>query len=327
MTEPGATTVVRSRYFAVRVPDAAAPLDTVHFAVFHPAVLSGTPEEIQTGVLPPDDAAAPWPLLIWLGGINVNPQSYQWLAVSLARAGIATVTFSHVAEISPGSVGLSPGLDLSALGPDTAGTRPSATVIGPVLEAFRRTVDADLAERVDLDSVVIGGHSAGGTVALLNAHPEWFAGVRGAISYAGHTRPAALLGHAPGTILPVPGDVPALVMGGTDDGIIAASASRYDAVDDQDHDPLRATFEHATTAAGSVLALIEGGNHETICHPVDPCSARGFLEPDHDAPVAHRDLIGSLVTTFIRAAVEPGLGDDRWPTAGAPADLREFRLR
>lgn len=329
--------LVRALHGAVEVPGAAAPWDRVHYHLFHPALFTGADEQRQTGRLPADTDLAPWPVVVLLNGINVGADGYRWLAEHLASNGFATVTFSHVGEISPGDVGLSPGLDLGALRIDEFGTRPSATVVGPLLEALGdEQRDGRLAGLLDLDRVVLGGHSAGGTVALLNADPEWFPGVRGVFSYAGHTMPAALLGHPDGTVLPVPGGTPALVIGGTDDGVVAASAVRYRAEGADDHDPVAATFTQGATAAGSALAVIRGAGHLTFCDPLDPTTARGFLEQastasDEHAEQERRALIARLVTAFCARVTgsvptDPSDADPLSDLARSPL-IEVFRVR
>ena len=311
--------MVRARHGAASVDGAESPWDRIHYRIFHPATYHGLPEEQQTGQLPPERALAPWPVVILLNGINVGAEGYRWLAERLASIGIATVTFSHVGVIAPGDVGLSPGLDLTALSASEFGTRPSATAVGPILDALAlENSDGPLAGLLDLDRVALGGHSAGGTVALLNADPRWFPGVRATFSYAGHSMPAAILGHPEGTVLAVAPTTPALIMGGTDDGVVAASAVRYgrgDApLDRSRHDPITETFDRGTTAPGSALAVLDGAGHLTFCDPVDPTTARGFLEAGPDpASDRHRELIGDLVTAFcaehLRSERPGGLAD------------------
>ncbi len=318
-TSAPALSMTRVRHGASVVPGEPAPWDRLQYRLFHPALFADTPEERQTGQLPPDRAAAPWPVVILLNGINVGPEGYRWLAERLASAGMATVTFSHVTNVTAQQRGLSPGLDLDALGVAQFGSRPSATTVGPLLAALAaEQSDGPLAGLLDLDRVALGGHSAGGTVALLNADPAWFPGVRATFSYAGHTMPASLLGHPDGTVLPISPDTPALVLGGSEDGVVAASAVRYGRGDAplgiEDHDPITETFRRGTSAAGSALGIIDGAGHLSLCDPLDPTTARGFLEADEDhddrdgdhpaaaagtlGSAARRDLIGSLITAF-----------------------------
>ena len=232
-----------------------------------------------------------------------------------------------------------PGLDLTALTPEAWSTRPSATVIGPLLDALvADNTTGPLAGLLDLDRVVLAGHSAGGPVALLNANPAWFGGVVAAISYAGHTMPAALLGHPPGTVLAVPGALPALLIAGGNDAIIAASAVRYtsDTSDtsgasvartestDQ-HDPISATFERGATAPGSTLAVLATATHLSICDPVDTTSARGFLEDDDPDGPAHRDLIVAIIGSFLDEVL--GMGGDHPAVLSFGADPLVSELR
>ena len=292
--------LVRARHGAAAVPGATTPWDRIHYRIHHPALFSDRAEERQTGQLPPDLELAPWPVVIILNGINVGPDGYRWVATLLAAHGIAAVTFTHVGEVTPGEIGLSPGLDLSALTPGEFRSRPSATAVGPLLDALAAEHrSGPLAGLLDLDRVVLGGHSAGGTVALLNADRRWFPSVVATFAYAGHTMPATLLGHPEGTVLPIGDDMPALVAGGTADGVVAASAVRYGAEGSDRHDPLAATFEHGATAPRSVFALIDGAGHLLFCDPVDPTTARGFLEPEPGpGTAARRDLLGRLVVSF-----------------------------
>jgi predicted dienelactone hydrolase len=293
--------LVRVRHGAVAIQGVDPPLDSVQFRLFHPATFTGAEAERQTGMLPPDTDLAPWPVVVILNGINVGPESYQWIAEILASHGFATVTYNHVGEITTGDVGLSPGLDISALTPGEFGTRPSSTVVGPLIKALGRVnSEGDLSGTLDLDRIILGGHSAGGTVALLNANPNWYSGIRASFGYAGHTMPAAVLGHPEGSVLPLPAGIPSLIIGGTEDAVVAASATRYNAADRSKHDPILDTFLHGADAEGSVLAVIRGAQHLTFCDPVNPTTARGFLEPEvaHEATV-QRDLVGRLLLGFL----------------------------
>jgi dienelactone hydrolase len=322
---PGPGDRVRARHGAVAVPGREAPRDRILYRLFHPATFTGAEQERQTGTLPPDRGRAPWPVVILLNGVNVGPESYRWLAERLAPAGVATVTFSLVEELMPGEVGLGPGLDLSAMRAGEYGTRPSATAVGPLMEAVAAEAGSGpLAGCLDLDRVALGGHSAGGTVALLNARPEWFPGVRAAFSYGGHTMPAALFGHPEGTVLEAHPDVPALVMGGTEDAVMAASRVRYAGTE---LDPVAATFA-AAACPGSALAVIEGAGHMAACHPPDPITARGFLEPPPpEQASAQRDLMARLVVAFLSEHLGVAGSGPSLAEVGTDPMLSGFRLR
>ena len=309
--EPSGDTrpVVRSLHRAVCVPLGEAPDDRAFMRVFYPAAPTGSDSERLTGTIPPMRSDAPMPVVVFLGGVNIGSDTYRWLAVELATRGVLAVTFDHVGALTPGTSGLSPGLDLGALVPDAFGTRPSATVVGPVLEALQEiAADGLLAGLVDCDRVALGGHSAGATVALLNARPEWFPGVRAVFSYAGHTVPVDALGHPPDTVLAV-GPVPALLVSGELDGIISASADRYGVEPGSvGHSPVHRTFTdgvHAPTAAYEVV--LAGANHLAICNPEDPTTARGFLE---STPMVDPQLSRSAFVEVLAAFLARHLGAD-----------------
>lgn len=97
---------------------------------------------------------------------------------------------------------------------------------------------------LDLERVVLAGHSGGGTVALENANPAWFP-VVATFTYAAHTMASVMLGHGPSTVLAMPGAIPTLMVAGELDGVMAASSDRYRAVADAPHDPVARTFDEA----------------------------------------------------------------------------------
>ena len=259
-----------------------------------------------TGQVPADDADAPWPVVVIMPGINVAPDSYRWLAHRLVADGLCVVTYAAIGSLGPAGRGITPGLDLSALAPDTIGTRPSSTALGPLLGSLAELSGADdtpVAGLVDLARVAVGGHSAGGTVALHNSDPSWVPGLRAVFAYAAHTMVATALGHGEAAVAPIPAKVPTMLLGGADDGVIAASRDRY-RTDHGAHDPVRRTFAEAIDRqqGDSWLVELAGAGHFAICDPVDATSGRSFLEPD---PAKSEPAI-------TRAARRPDRGIHRW---------------
>jgi len=307
--------MIRALHGAAKVHSARPPHDTIHFRLHYPALWTGDDAERLTGILPAERDLAPWPVAIVMPGINVGSDGYRWLAETLARAGIATVTFDFVDELMPGNIALSPGLDVTAVAPDSYGRRPSGTALAPLLAALQRTMkEGPVAGLVDTGRILLIGHSAGGTVALENASTEWLPGLRGVAVYGAHTMPALMLGHPHGTVLPMPSRVPALVVSGSEDGVIRASADRYRP--DDDHDPVRRTFDEACQHPSSRFVVLEGASHMVMCHNGDTTTARGFLDAPPTAESLRRDgehrcLLAGLVLAFAGAVLAPRFDGDR----------------
>lgn len=282
--------------------------DAALATLFYPGDARRLNEARLTGQVPADDTDAPWPAVVMLPGINVAPDGYRWLAHRLVADGHCVVTYAAIGSLGPAGRGITPGIDLAALAPDTIGTRPSATALAPLL-AHLAELAADeqspVAGRVDLGRVVVGGHSAGGTAALHNSDPGWVPGLQAVFAYAAHTMVATALGHGEAAVVPIPARVPIMLLGGADDGVIAASRDRY-RTDDEAHDPVRRTFAEAIDRqkGDSWLVELADAGHFAICDPVDTTSGRSFLEPDSAkaAPVV-RELLGDLIAGFIATSL------------------------
>ncbi|CAA0079914.1 Uncharacterised protein [Halioglobus japonicus] len=298
---------IRAVYRAIAIPGAEPPYDRASLKVFYPACYGDTEEERNTGVIPAESERAPFPVVILLPGINVGPESYGWLTKGLAEHGVVAVTFTLVAEEMPGYISLTPGLAIPALLPDNYAKSPSATAVGPILEDLAHMNKTGvLAGCLDLGRIVLGGHSAGGTVALLNARPDWFRGICGAFSYGAHTAAAAAMGYPQDSFFGTPTEVPTLLMGGTRDGCIAGSAGRYGDGQASPTERVERTFDEAMVdnRADCALALIEGANHFSMAYPADESTGRPFIDMDTTAPdEAIRELLLSLIRGFISGYV------------------------
>lgn len=289
---------VRAVHRAVRVPGAKAPYDTAHLRLFYPAAFAGDAHERNTGEIRCADEGAPFGVVILLGGVNLPPEGYGWLGRRLAAAGFVTVTVGHVADIM-GSMGLSPGMDLDAVRPDRYGRAPSATLVQPILDDLVEVNAKGLLEgKLDLGRIALGGHSAGGTMALLNA--GMFESVKAVFTYGAHAGVSTVLGYPAGTVLRVHSNHAVLVAGGTADGVIEASSGRYGAEPSADA-PLRRTFREALPEGRgtSHLVLVEGGNHFSLVHPLDPTSGRAFLEAQPYSTPELREYLGDLFCAFV----------------------------
>jgi dienelactone hydrolase len=287
---------IRAFFRATKVATAQPPYDTLTLKIFYPAAPTGSETERMTGVVAADATLAPFPVLIFLPGINVGPEAYQWLALALAAKGLVVVTYSWIAEEMPGYISLTPGVDLTAVTPTTYLTKPTCPAIQPILDELARLQENSvLAGLLDLNTIILGGHSAGGAMALQNCHPAWFPQVQGAFTYGAHTMASTLLGFAPGTILPLTGQRPLLILGGSADGVIAASGQRY-GMAGSPTSALERTFAEAIGGGREdcFLVILEGANHFSCVHPIDKTAGRPFL--DHPTTQPDDQIRAELIT-------------------------------
>ena len=297
--------------------------DAALATLYYPGDDQRLEEARLTGQVPAADTNAPWPVVVIMPGINVAPDCYRWLAQRLVTDGLCVVTYAAIGSLGPAGHGITPGIDLAALAPDTIGTRSSATALGPLLCGLAELADDDspVAGLVDLARVVVGGHSAGGTVALHNSDPRWVPGLQAVFCYAAHTMVATSLGHGEAAVVAVPGEVPVMMLSGADDGVIAASRDRYRGEEGW-HDPVRRTFEEAIDRrqGDSWLVELADAGHFAIGWPVDTTSGRSFLDPD---PTNTDPLIRELLSDLISAFIAASLGR---PPATSLERLVEHRL-
>jgi hypothetical protein len=295
--------MIRALFHATTLPNASAPYNVLHLKVYYPAAPTNNDAERMTGVIPVDKTSAPMPVVIFFNGINVGIESYHWLAVKLAEANIMTVMYTHVAETLPGVIGLTPAIDLSRVKPDTYGSGATCPAIQPIFDALTQlNMDekSPLCGALDLNHIILGGHSAGGTVALQNG--QFFEQVKAVFAYAGHTMASTMLGFAAGTVLNV-GSKSVMLMRGDKDGVIAASRARY-GTDEQSPDPVEKTFDEACQPSAGDEAfdvLLQGANHFAIAHPLDETTGRFFLDMEMTREAGEvREQIAELVVAFIK---------------------------
>lgn len=295
------TVEVRAVHSACAVPGLEPPFDTAHLKVFYRAAPTGDLDERMTGVVAADAGLAPYPVVLLCPGINVTPDSYRWLAVALAGLGYAVVTYALVEEVYGTGVAISPGIDVTKITPDTFGTAPSGNALQAVLDAVAK-LGGPLEGLLDLDRVGLGGHSAGGTVVLQSGDPRWFPQVRAVFTYGAHAMASTILGWPVGHVLDLCDDLPVLLLTGDRDGVMAASAVRYGEETGDRRDPVERTFETSFAGGrGDVHhVVLRGANHFAMAHPLDPTSARSFLdEPSVGDGDDVRAALALAVTLFL----------------------------
>ncbi|KAA1193399.1 dienelactone hydrolase [Pseudohalioglobus sediminis] len=304
--------LVRALYRAACVPGAPAPYDRVTLKVHYPAAYQGSEAERNSGLLPAAGDAAPYPVVILLPGINLGAEGSGWLCQQLAEAGFVTVAVTMISEEMPGYISITPGLRMDRLTPEGFGSGPSCQLLAPVLTCLQSLQDDSvLAGLLDLDRLVLAGHSAGGTAALINADPRWLPGLCAVFTYGAHTGAATALGWPEQTLLPMPAALPTLLLGGDRDGVIAASGHRYGGREADPIHSLERTFVDAVREedGNAYLCILEGANHFSFAHPVDGTTGRDFLDWDTGAdPAVTRQRIAELIVAFLGASVhaDPG---------------------
>ncbi|WP_066381286.1 MULTISPECIES: dienelactone hydrolase [unclassified Anabaena] len=303
---------VRAFFEAASVESDQSPYDVIHLKIFYPAKMSGNHLEKAEGIVPVNPEQAPFPVVIFFNGVNCDAQLYQWLAVKLAERGLVVVLFNWIAQNIPGVTSLTPGVDIAKWQPKTYGTAPTASALPTLLaklEALQQ--QGILAGMLDLQRIILGGHSAGGRVAIENAHPNFFPQVIASFAYGAHTAGAVMSGYEPGTILALPDSLPMLLMGGTCDGVITNSSDRYGITAGDATTPVIRTFREAIAGGrnDSYLLLLEGANHFSMVDNFDSTTARPFLDfPPTQSPENIRllmaNIIGLFIDTYVRQKSE-----------------------
>ncbi|MFV8784196.1 hypothetical protein ACNKU7_17380 [Microbulbifer sp. SA54] len=294
--------MTRCIFDAFKVDTLNPPYDTGIARIYYPGQFGDTPAERNTGAVPVDETLAPCPVLILLPGMNTDPSCYRWLAELLAPFGIATVTYQLITSEGPGVITATPGIDADALTPEQFGSRLSAIAVPSILSMLERVnAQGTLAGKLDLGRLAFGGHSAGGTAALLNARTSWFPALKAVFSYGAHSGASTMLGWPAETVLPIGSDAPVLLIGGEQDGCIAHSAHCYGSDNPSTTARLKQTFDEALPDrdGSNTLLLLKDANHFSICAPDDTTCGRGFI----DFPVTSeraRHVIGQAICLFLR---------------------------
>ena len=114
---------------------------------------------------------------------------------------------------------------------------------------------------------------------------------------------STVLGWPVGHVMDLSDEVAVLLMTGEHDGVMAASAVRYgEEADAERVDPVARTYDRAFSGGrGDVHhVVLRGANHFTVAHPLDPTSARAFLdEPATGDEDVARAALAETVALFL----------------------------
>ena len=286
---------VRSFWRAVQVETEDPPYNTIHLKIYYPfSDERGNLEKF------------PLPVVIFFNAVNCESRMYHWLAIELVESGAIVVTFNWVADNPTGTINLSPGVDLNSW-KKSYGKLPTASGLPSILNELERLQSIEkLRGIIDLEKIILGGHSIGGRVALENADPYWFSRVKAAFGYAAHCLTPVALRYSRATLRQLPSQLPILLMGGTKDGIIAKSSSSYGLEGNDPIAPLIDTFSEGFSSENNdkYLVLFQGANHYSIADPIDLTQENIYTDfPSMRPQEEYRNLIGKIIVNFIQAFV------------------------
>ncbi|MBE9049011.1 dienelactone hydrolase [Nostocales cyanobacterium LEGE 11386] len=306
---------IRAIVEAAKVDDAQSPYDTIHLKILYPALILESDVAKNMGIMPVNPEKAPFPVVIFFNGFNCDAQQYQWLGIKLAERGLVVVLFNWIAETLPGMTSFTPGFNLEHRKPTLYRTAPTASALPAVLATLEKLQTRSiLAGKLDLQRIILGGHSEGGRVAMENADPQFFPQVAASFAYGTHTAGMMMLGHEANQILPLPDSLPLLIIGGTCDGIIANSNAHYGLIAGDATTPVIRTF-HEAIAGGrndSYLVILAGANHFSIVDSCDETAAIPFVDfpatqPQENIRLLMAQTIGLFIDTYVRHQPEVSL--------------------
>jgi len=285
---------VRGLYEAFRVSDGLSPpYDTGRMKILYPA------SEETAFFTEAKDSDAPFPVIVFIGGPLVESNRYQWLGERLVEDNdVVFVSYDILGVLGEPSI-----ITETTQAFDVETPSEVLETVFKKLRGWNR--DGILAGKLDLERVVLGGHSAGGTMALMNGNEDFFPGVVGVFTYASHLATGSVFGFPPASIIPLTSTVPILLMGGTEDGVIMSLSYRSDTEWTSPTEPIERTFDEAFPSGKPVYYMaFNGFNHLALVDPIDTTVGSGFNDSMAavEKDVMKERLVGTI-SLFVREHV------------------------
>jgi len=282
------------------VAGAQAPDDTLSLRLYYPCRFGDSADERDSGVIPVDTTRTPLPVVILIPDEDTPQESYGWLADALAQAGMAVASYCWVHEHADGVTRPGPGLLPKRLARKRLGKKPSCPALPAVMAELKRlNKRGPLSGCLNLSCIVVGGHATGGTAALLNANRDWFPDVCGAFAYASHTLAEPGHGWERGDVIPLPRDMPLLLIAGTEDGVLASELPGTG--ERPETWAVEQTFKEGIKGrrGDRHLVLVKDASHYTFTSPRDTASGREFMDRrTRGQGKALRKYLARLIVTF-----------------------------
>jgi len=283
------------------------PYDTARVKILYPA-------SEDTGYFTTaKETDSPFPVVVFIGGAFIESNRYQWLGERLVEDhDVVFVTFDIL-----GTFNDLPSIVTDAFSAvDLESASPVLTIVFETLRKFND--EGILAGKLDLDRVVLGGHSAGGSMALMNGDDELFPGIVGVFTYASHLAAGPFLGFPPASFIPLTSTVPALLMSGNRDGVIPSFGFRYGVEWETPTEPIERTFHEAFPEEKPGYYIeFDGFNHLAMVDPIDTTVGSGFNDSKSDVG---KDVMKNRLTAVISLFIREHMFEDE----DASAELRRM---
>jgi pimeloyl-ACP methyl ester carboxylesterase len=235
---------------------------------------------------------------------QANFAGFTWLAEQLAARGTVAVAINLNAEYTLGFGETTPGQRLTQL------VDRHLVALADAASGGEADFGIDLAERADLDQLLLVGHSRGGESAM-NLAKDWAAQPDTGRPY----------GPAEGLLLLAP----AIVFGTTEGPLPAPTAVVLPSCDADVREQDGLGYLESARLVGNdtwaTAAWLEGANHNNVNTALQPDAFGLEGRPDCDGaaldPAAQRDFVGAYAADFVTAVTS----DDAAEVAGAASRM------